>query len=122
MDPALLEQKGVEPRNARIAVAENYELRIGNKATLLRAAGTGKQAHGIVYSLTHGEIHSLYWGAGLNDYASEAIMVRIGGESIPVLCCNLIEPPAEHESNAEYEGNLKGTMSRLGVPSGQFMR
>ena len=114
MDPILLEQKGVEPRNARIALAENYELRIGNKATLLRAVG--KQAHGIVYSLTHDEVYSLYWGAGFDDYASEAVMVRIGDEAIPVLCCNLIEPPAEDESNFEYERNLRAAMLRLGVP------
>lgn len=116
MDPVLLEQKGVEPRNARIALVENYELRIGNKVTLLRAEG--KQAHGIVYSLTHDDIYSLYRGAGLDDFAPEAMMVRIGGEGIPALCCNLIEPPAENESNSRYESNLKAAMSRLGVPLG----
>ena len=57
MDPDILEQKGVEPRNPRIANAEDFELRIGNKATLLRAPG--ESTHGIVYSLTHQEINSL---------------------------------------------------------------
>ena len=114
MDPVLLEEKGVEPRNPRIAMVENYQLRVGNKATLLRVEG--KQAYGIVYSLTHDEIYSLYWGAGFDDYASEAMMVRIGDEEIPALCCNLIDAPAEDESNPEYDGKLKVAMLRLGVP------
>ena len=56
MDPDVLEQKGVQPRNPRIAKVEGYELRIGSKATLLRERGG--VAYGVVYSLTHSEINS----------------------------------------------------------------
>ena len=114
MDPEILRQKGVDPRNPRVAYANNYKLKIGNKATLLRAVG--ERAHGIVYSLTHSEIDSLYRGSGLHEYLPEALSIKAGDESFPALCCNLIEPPAESESNAEYAGRLKAVMSKLGVP------
>lgn len=114
MVPELLEQKGVVPRNPRKGSAKGFELRIGNKATLLRSKG--KTAYGMVYSLTHDEIYSLYQGAGLNDYAAEALMVNIENETLPALCCNLINPPDASESNHEYESKLKIAMKDLGLP------
>jgi hypothetical protein len=113
MDPEILEQKGVIPRNPQVGIAEGYELRIGNKATLLRSSK--KSASGMVYSLTHKEIDSLYWGAGLDEYAAEAIFVKVGNETIPALCCNLITPPEEGESNPDYGCKLKIAMNRLGL-------
>lgn len=114
MDPEILQHKGVEPRNPRPAEVKGYELRIGTMATLLRSAG--KVAHGMVYSLSHEEINRLYWGAGLDDYKAEAILARINGTDAAVLCCNLLNPPVENESNLEYEEKLVLTMNRLGLP------
>lgn len=113
MDRDILEQKGVQPRNPRLARADNFELRIGNKATLLRAPG--KEAYGIVYSLMHSEINTLYWGSGLDEYAAEALLVETEGQETPVLCCILIEPPGEEESNQEYQQRLEYVMKRLGL-------
>lgn len=98
--PDILKQKGVEPRNPRIAKAEGYTLKVGRQATLLRSSG--KTAYGIVYALTHAEIKVLYQGSGLLDYAAEALLVEVGGQSMAALCCNLIESPAADESNPEY--------------------
>lgn len=114
MDPEILRQKDVGPRNPRIGKLENYRLKIGNKATLLREDGSC--AWGMVYSLTHAEINSLYWGAGLDDYAAEAVMVKVGDDLVVALCCNLIEPPAENESNPDYQAKLQQAMDRLGMP------
>jgi len=113
MDPDILKKAGVTPSHPRIGYVENFELRIGNKATLLRAPG--KKANGIVYSLTHADIDKLYWGSGLNEYAAEALVARVGNESVPVLCCNLVVPPELSESNLEYEKKLKASMNKLGV-------
>jgi len=114
MVPDILKAKGVVPRNPRKGCAEGYELKIGNKATLLRAKG--KIAYGILYSLTHEEIYSLYQGSGLNEYAAEAIMVKVQNEAVPALCCNLIKPPKENESNSDYESKLEAAMKNLGLP------
>lgn len=50
MDPDILEQKGVIPRDPRTAVAKGFELKIGNKATLLRKPEGF--AYGMVYCLS----------------------------------------------------------------------
>ena len=113
MDPEILKQKSVEPRSPQIAYAVDFELRIGDKATLLRAAG--KIAHGIVYALTHDEIERLYRGSGLTEYAAEAITVVSEGEEYAALCCNLVRPPATNESNPDYREKLVAAMERLGV-------
>lgn len=115
MDPDILERLDVIPNNPRIGYIENYELRIGNKATMLRSFG--KRVQGVVYSLSHADIAKLYWGAGLNEYAAEALVANVGNKIIPVLCCNLIVPPESSESNAEYQEKLKACMKKLGLES-----
>ncbi|MEU2154016.1 gamma-glutamylcyclotransferase family protein [Streptomyces sp. NPDC019396] len=115
MDPDVLRAKEVEPRDGRPATAEGYSLRIGHRATLLRAPGA--VACGMVYSITHAELDRLYWSAGLSEYRAEPLMVRTpNGEVIPALCCNLLQPPAEHEENPDYARSLHEAMMRAGLP------
>ncbi len=114
MDPDVLKTKGVVPRNPRKAVAKGYRLRIGNMATLLREPNA--EAHGIVYQLTHAEVHRLYGGSGLDAYVAEPIMVETEGHGkVAALCCNLLIPPAEGESNPEYQLKLTQCIQKLGV-------
>jgi hypothetical protein len=115
MDPDLLEQKGVTARNPRGAKVEGYTIRVGQRVTLLRAVG--QRAFGMVYSLTHAEIHSLYWGAGIEVYRAEPVIADIiGGDSVPALCCILLAPPEADESNAEYAAKLRTVLKRLEFP------
>ena len=114
MDPEVLNAKGVQPRNPRKAAAKGYRLRIGKMATLLREANS--EAHGIVYKLTHDEVNALYWGAGLAAYVAEALVVETeDGEKVAALCCNLLEPPGDDESNPEYLSKLTQCMKKLKV-------
>jgi len=114
MDPDILQQKGVNPRNPRKAKVKGFELKIGNMATLLRAPQ--KVAYGMVYALTHSEIDALYWGGGLDTYISEALVADVEGNQIPVLCCNLLIPPKKGEENLEYAKKLENSMQSLGLP------
>jgi len=115
MDPEILKSKDVDPRNPRIGFAEGYQLRLGNMATLLRDKEA--KAYGVVYSLTHEEVALLYAKSGLDMYVSESLLVTLdSGECIPTLCCNLLTPPEESESNEEYMAKLLQCMERLNVP------
>ena len=114
MDPDILEQQGITIRNPRKGTVTDYILRIGNRATLLRQANA--KAHGLIYSLTHNEIHRLYWGAGLEQYRSEAIIVQTESGPVAALCCNLLDPPGEQESNTDYNSKLKSVMEKLDLP------
>ena len=114
IDPKLLEKAGVNARNPRVARVENFVLRIGNKATLLRAPG--EVVHGFIYSLTYDEINTLYWGAGLYDYIAESLIAKTTSGSVAVLCCNLLDPPNDNESNPDYLSKLEELKSHLGLP------
>lgn len=115
MDEKILKSKNVEPRNKRVAFANDYKLRIGNMATLLREKNS--QAYGLVYSLTHDEIDILYKKSGLTDYISESILVELDdGSKITTLCCILLNPPTNNESNLEYFKKLKDCMKFYNLP------
>ena len=114
MDPDVLKQKGVEPRNPRRAVLSNFVLKIGNKAALLRAKG--QSSHGIVYALTRAEFNQLYSGPELAGYQPEAVSVKVGDQEIAALCFNLLEPLDSGVTNLEYSKKLKQAMNKLGVP------
>ena len=116
MDPEILKSKGVQPRNPRIASVKGYKLKIGNMVALLRSENS--EANGLVYSLTHADIDTLYSKSGLDMYVSEAIMVTIStGETLAALTCNLLVPPEEHENNQEYREKLNLCMKKLNVSS-----
>ncbi|ADG93697.1 conserved hypothetical protein [Arcobacter nitrofigilis DSM 7299] len=115
MDEEILKNKNVEPRNKRVAFANDYQLRIGNMATLLRKKDS--QAYGLVYSLTHDEIDTLYKKSGLTDYISESILVELDdGSKIATLCCILLNEPSSNESNPEYFKKLKLCMESYNLP------
>jgi len=138
MDPDMLMDKKVEAKNPRPAIIADYGLKLGNRATLLRAPG--KFSIGMLYSITHAELHSLYWGAGLDAYGAEALLALVVNESIsdfetlrevrdvyrnfdalivdrvPALCCNLVVPPLDNESNPTYREKLITLMRRLSLP------
>ena len=115
MDEEILKSKNVEPRNKRIGIAHDYELRIGKMATLLRKDEA--KTYGLVYSLTHYEIDTLYTKAGLTDYVTEALMVELeDASSLPALCCNLLNPPTSDESNDGYHKKLIKCMKKYKLP------
>ncbi|MCU7936737.1 MAG: hypothetical protein KZQ99_18000, partial [Candidatus Thiodiazotropha sp. (ex Dulcina madagascariensis)] len=69
-------------------------------------------------ALTHDELDKLYWGAGLNAYVAESLLVETDGNGkVAALCCNLLVPPKEEERNPEYLGKLVQCMNKLGLPA-----
>ncbi len=115
MDEALLRGKGVNPQARRVASVENFCLLIGARATLWPCAGAA--VHGVIFSLTHGEVDSLYSDTSVRAYRPEAVAARVGGvQTVPALCFNLPEPPAGEERDAGYASRLRELAGRLGLP------
>jgi len=116
MDIALLQSQGVKPQNPRRAYVDGYELRIGQRASIVPAAG--QRVYGMLVALTHPEIALLYSPPGLQNYRPEAVLaVRMdGGEPLPALCYNLEEAPGPNEYNAEYAAKLKAVLAALSFP------
>lgn len=116
MDEAVLAGAGVTPRSPRKARADGFALRIGRRATLVRAPGG--VAWGMVFALTPEELAKLYGGPGLEMYRPEEIEVTLENRAIiPARVYNLPEPPGPDERNPEYVEKLKAVLTRLGIPA-----
>jgi hypothetical protein len=115
MDVEVLEEAGVAPKNARRAYADGFELRIGQRATLVPSANG--RVYGMIFAFTHADLDRLYAKPGLEHYRAEAILVQtFDGQSTPALCFNLIEVPQPLEQNEEYANRLRTVLTKLSFP------
>lgn len=116
MDEELLRSKGAQPVSVRMAAVPGFELRIGQRATLLQNANAC--AWGVLMQLTHSEVEQLYSEPSVQAYRAEAVFVQVrDGSFIPALCFNLLNPPAPEEKNPEYAAKLKQLAIRLKLPA-----
>lgn len=115
MDESVLRAKGVEPRLARRAVVQDYQLRIGKRAMLCPQPSA--KAFGLVYALTDVEIDLLYGEPGLEMYRPESVVASFeDGSSSVVTTYNLPDTTEIDEPNLEYAAKLRAVLSRLGFP------
>ena len=116
MDAAILRAGGVaEPENPRRAFVDDFELRIGQRATLVPVAGS--RAYGMLFALTHTELDLLYAAPGLEPYRAETIFAQpFDGMVTAALCYNLRHPPPAGEWNPAYASRLQDILARLSFP------
>ena len=115
MDENLLREKGINPKHRRMAVVENFSLVIGERATLVPCPG--RNARGVIFSLTHQEVDALYAEASVSVYRPEAVSAQLAdGSVIPALCFNLPVPPASEQRNPAYASKLREVAARSGLP------
>jgi hypothetical protein len=116
MDAEVLRQAGTKPSNFRRACVEDFELRIGQRATLVPSPGG--RAYGMLIALTHAELDRLYGAYGLEAYRPEAVVAHpFEGEAVAALCYNLVQAPDPHERNPEYAMRLTSVLEKLGFPA-----
>lgn len=115
MDEKILKSKGIEIRNQRSAYLNNHELKIGKLATLHRVKN--EKAYGMVYSLTHEEVYSLYEGAGLTQYIQEAVLVKTSDDKeVVALTCILLDDTNNGNTNEEYNSKFIKCMNNYKLP------
>jgi hypothetical protein len=115
MDDALLREKGLNPKDRRVASVENFCLVIGARATLVHCADA--TVHGVLFSLTRGEVEALYSKASVSMYRPESVNARLAdGSAVPALCFNLPSPPSNDERNPQYASKLRELAARIGLP------
>lgn len=116
MDKGLLQSKGVMPTNLRLASVLGFQLRIGNRATLVPARSG--RVFGLVASLSHTEVERLYSEPSVSAYRPEAVLVHLSnGEVLAALCFNLPKPPSADERNSDYATELRSLAERLNFPA-----
>ena len=115
MDPQALEAKGFRPTEVSRAYIEQYELRLGQRATLVPVREG--QVHGTVMRLTHEEVDRLYSEPSVSAYRPEPVVARLpNGSAEPALCFNLPNPPAENSGNRDYAIALRAVAQKMGLP------
>ena len=115
MDEDVLRSKGVISTNLHSASLKGYQLRIGDRATLVPSQSG--LVFGLIASLSHDELERLYSEPSVYAYKPEAVLVHLSaGEVLPALCFNLPEPPSANERNAEYASKLRTLTRRLNFP------
>lgn len=116
MDEDLLRAKGATPMDIRTASVSGFQLRIGNRATLVPAQAG--RVFGRIASLSHVELEQLYSDPSLQAYRPEALLVQLAnGETLAALCFNLVEPPSMQERNPDYASKLRALAERLDFPA-----
>lgn len=112
MDEELLRTKGVTTTQMRPAFVADFELRIGDRATLVAAQSS--RVFGMVASLSHIDLEHLYSAYDVQSYRPEALIAQLeNGEIIAPLCFSLVDPPAHDERNPEYAAKLRALAERL---------
>jgi hypothetical protein len=116
MDEVLLRDKGITSPNLRVAFVPGFQLRIGNRATLVPIPS--ERVFGVVASLSHSELERLYSEPGVLAYRPEAILAHLlNGEILAALCFNLMESPPADEHNPEYASKLRALAAQLHLPA-----
>ncbi|HKJ52969.1 MAG TPA: hypothetical protein VKB27_15810 [Gammaproteobacteria bacterium] len=115
MDADLLEEKGLNPSNFKLAQVTGYGLRIGDRATL--EAARDECAFGSIMDLGGEELELLYGEKSVADYVPKPLLaVDIQGNSVAVTAFIL---PMEKVSgsNSEYARRLALTARKIGLPA-----
>jgi hypothetical protein len=116
MDQDLLRSKGLRPEAIELASVAGFELRIGQRATLVHQEGG--RVHGVVMSLTLADLERLYSEPGLQAYSPAPVLARLAsGGIVAALCYNLAEPPLPTERNPDYAMKLQAVARKVGLPA-----
>jgi hypothetical protein len=122
MDAAVLESKGVRGAASGLGTVRDWALRIGQRATLVPAAG--QAVHGVVMTLSLPDVDRLYGEASVQMYRPVAVLVEMAESKATArtaLAYILPEPLGPQERNPEYAAKLRALAERLGLP-GEYTR
>lgn len=115
MDEVLLQAKGIPSPDLRVATVPGFQLRIGDRATLVPFPFG--QVFGVIASLSHREVEQLYSEPSVQAYRPEPVLAHlVNGEIMAALCFNLVEPPSLNEHNPAYATKLRALAERLHFP------
>lgn len=115
MDPELLREQGLHPRNSTLAFVRGYGLRIGERATLIKS--DGEIVYGQIISLAESEVDKLYGSPSVVDYVPMKLTATTetgDGQD----CIGYVLPASKLVGvNPDYVASLCKVLEKLGLPS-----
>ncbi len=117
MDAKLLEDMGLHPKLIGPAELRDFQISIGNRATLI--PNPGSSCYGVVMDLPDEEASALYSQPGVSDYRPEPVNVALlhDGSIQPSSCYNLPREKLGAVTNTEYSEKLSALALQMGFPS-----
>jgi len=117
MDCTLLQEMGFHPTTVGPAQLAGFRLAIGDRATLIPAAGS--TCYGILIDLPDDEAAALYSGPGVADYRPETVQaILLQDRSMwDSVCYNLPVPASGTARNDEYAEALARLAEKLEFPT-----
>lgn len=115
MDKSILASKQIYPKNEVIGYVEGYELRIGDRASLI--PNDQASSYGLLMEIDRAAVTTLYSAPGVVDYIPEYLEVsNLDGVPYTALCYNL---PASDlaGANPSYAAELAALTVKLGFPA-----
>lgn len=114
MDEAVLAAQGIEPSEVEIGFVDDFGLRIGERATLVRCPG--RRAYGAMMSISSSEAAELYSAESVADYLPVPVIVQLkDGIKVEAMCFILPDDDVTG-TNREYADSLLELAIRKGLP------
>jgi hypothetical protein len=114
MDEGLLAKKGIVPSDAVVGYVDGFGLRIGERATLLRSAGT--RAYGVMMEISSVEVKNLYSESSVADYVPEPVTVQLIDGSQVEASCYILPGDKITGTNKGYAEALLDVAKELDLP------
>ena len=114
MDRELLQDKGFHPANVQLAKLPGFQLRIGERATLIESSKSC--CYGTVMDLDQSELNKLYAGDGVEDYDPIKVeALSLNGDTLESVSYTLSIDKLSG-SNSEYAKKLALVARKLELP------
>jgi len=114
MDEMLLASKGVGATRIGVGHADDFELRIGERATLISCPGT--RAWGVLMRVPNEHLAILYSDASVADYLAETVVVTSPGGAAVSARCYILPAGKLRGTNPQYAAALLKLATALGFP------
>lgn len=117
MEPRLLRELGLHPALVGPAQLPGYQLRIGNRASLIPSPQSS--VYGMLMELSDEEAMALYSAPDVSDYRPEEVHAVLleGRTLLAARCYNLPADKLGEGKDAEYAEQLSALVLRLGFPA-----
>lgn len=114
MDQAILMRKGIEASDPVIGSVPGYELRIGERATLIRKPDV--DTFGVVMTIAPQDLVALYSDDSVSDYVPELVSVILQDGRVEEATCYNLPLKKLSGTNREYAERLHDLAIRLEFP------
>lgn len=113
MDEATLASQGINPKRSVKGHVDDFELQIGERATLVRSPGA--RVHGVLMEIAAGEVQRLYAEESVADYLPETVTVKLADSSRAEATCYNLPTDKIIGTNRDYAKALCELADQLGL-------